>query len=338
MQFSACILKTAWFRANRLVVPTVIIIFCLLTPWRSDAIEKVIISHSVQLSATVAPLFYGINRGFFKDESIDLEYRILKTELGVTAMLNGEVDYVYSAGTGIRAAMRGIPIRVLSFDLDRLTHYLIGRPEIKSGADLKGKIVGVSLFGASADISARACLRSLGVDLKNDVTIVSMGSASIRYKALQNGSVAAIPVPLPENIPIKKEGFNELCYAGRLFKGAVSGLVASTQKMQNKPEQVKGMLRGLLKTSRSLSKEKSQFVDFLVSRIKLERDAAEETAAVLIESQTTDGMIQGDDLQAVIDAERRIAEVKKLIKPSEVVDYSLLRGILNQEKSAAGSR
>ena len=43
-------------------------------------------------------------------------------------------------------------------------------------------------------------------------------------------------------------------------------------------------------------------------------------------------MIQGDDLQAVIDAERRIAEIRKPIKPSDVVDYSLLRGILRGEE------
>jgi ABC-type nitrate/sulfonate/bicarbonate transport system substrate-binding protein len=330
MLMSTRVPKWKWFH--------LVLLLSVLTPPHLHAMDKVIISHSVQLSATVAPLFYGIHRGFFKDENIDLEYRILKTELGVTAMLNGEVDYVYSAGTGIRAAMRGIPIRVLSFDLERLTHFLMARPEIKTGKDLKGKIVGVSSFGASADISARACLKSLGVDLKNDVTIVSMGSASIRYKALKNGSVAAIPAPLPENIAMKKEGFNELCYAGRLFKGAVSGLVASNQKVQKNPEQVKGMLRGLLKTSRSLAKEKKQFVEFLVSRLKLERDAAEETAAILIDSQTSNGMIQGDDLQAVIDAESRISDIKRQIKPSEVVDYTLLREILNQEKHSSGSR
>jgi ABC-type nitrate/sulfonate/bicarbonate transport system substrate-binding protein len=327
-----------WFRYHRLGSLPVVLIFCLLTPWRADAMEKVIISHSVRLSATVAPLFYGIYRGFFRDENIDLEYRVLKTDLGVTAMLNSEVDYIYSAGTGIRAAMRGIPIRVLYFDLDRLPHFLMGRPEIKTGKDLKGKIVGVSSFGASADISARACLKSFGLDLKEDVTVVAMGSPSIRLQGLKNGSVAAIPVPLPENIALKKEGFSELCYAGRLLKGAVSGLVASVQKIQQNPEQVKGMLRGLLRTSRSLSKEKNRFVDFLVSQIKVDRDAAEQTATVLIEGQTPDGLIQGEDLQTVIDGERRVANIKKQVTASEVVDYTLLREVLNQEKNPTASQ
>ena len=114
------------------------------------AAEKVVIAHSVQLSATIAPLLYGIQRGFFRDENIDLEYRMLPTHIGVKALLNNEIDYLYSAGTAIRASMRGLPIRALSYDLERLTHYLMGRPAVRSAADLRGKIVGVSSPGASA--------------------------------------------------------------------------------------------------------------------------------------------------------------------------------------------
>ena len=66
MQFSICILKMEWLRPNRLVVPAMIVLFCLLIPWPSGAMEKVIISHSVQLSATVAPLFLWNPSGFLQ--------------------------------------------------------------------------------------------------------------------------------------------------------------------------------------------------------------------------------------------------------------------------------
>jgi len=61
--------------------------------------------------------------GFFRDENIDLEYRVLRADIGVNAMLNGEVDYIYSAGTATRASIRGLPIRALSYDLERLLHF-----------------------------------------------------------------------------------------------------------------------------------------------------------------------------------------------------------------------
>lgn len=296
------------------------------------AAEKVVIAHSVQLSATVAPLFYGIQRGFFRDENIDLEYRMLRTDIGIKALVNGEIDYLYSAGTAIRASMRGLPIRALSYDLERLTHYLMGRPGIRSAADLRGKIVGVSSPGASGEIAARTCLRALGLDSKKDVTVVFMGSDAIRYSAIKAGSVEAIMAPLPRNIQLKKEGLHELCYAGRLFKGAVSGIVASIDRIRAKPEQAKAVLRGVLRTSRSLSREKNDFIDFLVARVKLDRDVAAETAAVLIEAQTKNGLIEEPELQNVIETERQFVGIDKPIRISDVADYTLLREVLSRER------
>ena len=208
----------------------------------------------------------------------------------------------------------------------------MGRPGVRGANDLRGKIIGVSSFGASGDIAARACLRLMGIDLKKDVTIVSMGSDAIRYSAIKAGSVEAIIVPLPRNILLKKEGFNELCYAGRLFKGAVGGLVATIERIRSKPEQAKAVLRGMLKPYRSLKVDRKDFVAFLVSRLKLERDVADETAAVMIEGQTKNGMIDETDLQAIIEAERQIVQVDKPIKVSDVADYSLIREILSKEK------
>jgi NitT/TauT family transport system substrate-binding protein len=317
---------------NRAFAAALTFITSLSVAFRLEAAEKITIAHSAQLSATVAPLFYGIDRGFFRDENIDLEYRVLRTDIGVKAILNNEIDYLYSAGTAIRASIRGLPIRALSYDLERLPHFLMGRPGVKGANDLRGKIIGVSSFGASGDIAARACLRSMGIDLKKDVTIVSMGSDAIRYSAIKAGSVQAIIVPLPRNILLKKEGFNELCYAGRLFKGAVGGLVATIDRIRSKPEQAKAVLRGMLKTYRSLKVDRKGFVAFLVSRLKLERDVADETAAVMIEGQTKNGMIDETDLQAIIEAERQIVQVDKPIKVSDVADYSLIREILNNEK------
>jgi hypothetical protein len=88
----------------------------------------------------------------------------------------------------------------------------------------------------------------------------------------------------------------------------------------------------MLKTYRSLKADRRDFVGFLVSRLKLERDVADETAAVMIDGQTKNGMIEETDLQAIIEAERQIVQVDKPVKVSDVADYSLIREILSKEK------
>jgi ABC-type nitrate/sulfonate/bicarbonate transport system substrate-binding protein len=73
---------------NRRSVASVLVTLLLFVPLHLNAVEKVTIAHSVQLSATIAPLLYGIHRGFFRDENVDLEYRMLRTDIGVKAIIN----------------------------------------------------------------------------------------------------------------------------------------------------------------------------------------------------------------------------------------------------------
>ncbi|MGH7783650.1 MAG: ABC transporter substrate-binding protein, partial [Candidatus Binatia bacterium] len=150
-------------------------VFCALVGVSASAQERIIVSHSVRGSLSIGPLLYGIQKGFYKDEGIDLVYVSIRADLGIKALVSGDVDFIYSAGTGIRAAVQGLPIKILSLDFTKVFHSLMARPEITSAAALKGKKVAVSSFGATTDLSARASLRALGLDPTRDVTIVALG-------------------------------------------------------------------------------------------------------------------------------------------------------------------
>lgn len=135
---------------------------------------------------------------------VDLLYVSIRADLGIKTLVTGDVDYLYSVGTIIRGAVLGVPVKTLSFDFSKVMHFLMGRPEISSAAALKGKRVGVSSFGATGDLAARVALQSIGLDPNRDVTIVTLGSDTLRYAALLAGTVQATHMPLPFNIQIKK--------------------------------------------------------------------------------------------------------------------------------------
>ena len=67
--------------------------------------EKVVVSHTTRGSLSIGPLLYGIERGFYRDEGIDLLYVTIRADLGIKALLSGDVDYIYSVGTIIRGAV-----------------------------------------------------------------------------------------------------------------------------------------------------------------------------------------------------------------------------------------
>ena len=69
----------------------------------AQGLEKVLITHSSE-SISITPLIYGIEKGFYRREGIDLQFRVLRGELAVSAIVGGkEVDFMYGAGTAITA-------------------------------------------------------------------------------------------------------------------------------------------------------------------------------------------------------------------------------------------
>jgi ABC-type nitrate/sulfonate/bicarbonate transport system substrate-binding protein len=299
----------------------------LLSFWITvaSAQEKVIVSHTTRGSLSIGPLLYGIERGFYRDEGIDLLYVSIRADLGIKTLITGDVDYLYSVGTIIRGAVLGLPVKTLSFDFARVMHFLMGRPEITSAAALKGKRVGVSSFGATGDLAARVALQSIGLDPNRDVAIITLGSDTLRYAALQAGTVQATHMPLPFNIQMKKDGYRELFYAGKVLQRPLTGLATTTEKIKKNPRQVQRMVRAFLRTTRAIKSERNEFLAFARKRFGFSKDVTEEAYKVMIEALSHDGIVEDSVLQSAIDEAKAMANVTKPISHTDVADYSFLR-------------
>jgi NitT/TauT family transport system substrate-binding protein len=305
---------------------TVIIIILLISSFSiATAQEKVIVGHSARAALSIGPLLYGIERGFYRNEGIDLVYVSLRADLGIKALLSGDIDYSYSTGTIIRGAILGLPVRNLSFDFSRVLHALMSRPDIPNAAALKGKRVGVSSFGATGDLAARVGLRSLGLDPDKDVTIITLGTDTLRHAALIAGTVQATHMPVPLNIQLKKEGYHELVYAGKILQRPLTGLATSVEKIQKNPGQVQRMVRAFVRATRALKSERAGFIAFAQKKYGYSKDVMEEAYKYLIDALSQDGFVDDSSLQAAIDEAKSLARITKPISQSDVVDYSFLR-------------
>ncbi len=305
----------------------------IFVPWltaTSSAQEKVIVSHSVRGSLSVGPLLYGIHKGFYREEGIDLLYVSIRADLGIKALLAGEVDYIYSVGTAIRGAVQGVPVKALSFDFTKVFHSLMARQEITSASALKGKKVAVSSFGASTDVSARAALQAIGLDPNRDVTIVALGGDTIRYAALQAGTVQAAMMSLPLNIRLKKEGYNELFYAGKILHEPLTGLVTTTDKIKRNPDQIHRTMRAFVRGMRAFKNERARFISFAQKKFGISKDVTEESYAYLVDSLSQDGFAQAAVVEKAIENAKKLVGVDKPVTQADVVDYSFLRAALKK--------
>lgn len=292
---------------------------------RAQAQEKVLITHSSE-SISITPLIYGIERGFYRKEGIDLQFRVLRGELAVSSIVSGkDVDYMYGAGTAFFAAVRGVPMKVLSHDFKSVFFYLMGSPRVQSGQDLKGKKVAVASLGGTGAAATRASLKALGLDSERDVTLIVIGSASVRMAAMETGSVEAAIMPVPWNFRMKQKGFKELIYAGKVMSQPLTGLATSKDKMEKQPDQARRMLRAFLRSMKAMKEDKKGVTDFIAKKFSLDGPTAEETYKIMVQTLTEDGTINDADLNSLLEETKQEAGVKRAVALKDIVDYSLLR-------------
>lgn len=307
-----------------------LIIFLLIatgTDSNSQGLEKALITHSSE-SISITPLVYGIEKGLYRKEGVDLQFRILRGELAISAMVSSnEVDYIYGAGTAFLAAVRGAPVTILSHDFKSVLFYLMAQPSVRSPKDLKGKKVAVASLGGTGAASARASIKALGLDPEKDVTFIVIGSASIRMAAMETGSVHAAIMPVPWNFKLREKGFKELIYAGDVFTQPLTGLATTKEKIAKNPAQVRKVLRGFLRSLRAVRQERKEVVEFIGRKFNLEPPIAEETYKIVVRTLSEDGTVSRPVLEELLDQVKKDTGVKREIALGDIVDYRMLREV-----------
>jgi ABC-type nitrate/sulfonate/bicarbonate transport system substrate-binding protein len=166
------------------------------------------------------------------------------------------------------------------------------------------------------------------LDPTKDVTIVTLGADTLRYAALQSGTVQATHMPIPLNIQMKKEGYNELFYAGKVLQRPLTGLATTTDKIRKNPQQVQRMVNAFLRATRALKNERAGFIGFAQKKFGYSKEMTEEAYKVLVDALSQDGIVDDSVLQAAIDEAKSVTNITKPISHADVVDYSFLRAAI----------
>src|ERR1043166_8224125 len=273
------------------------------------------------------PLFVAVHRGFFKDEGIDLEFPRLIPAMAQNALMSGDVQYHGLADSALRLAAKGAPIKAIFYGADRPMYYLVGQKEIRSVADLKGKKNGVSQFGGTSDLAARLVLKSFSVEPERDALIIQIGSEGTRIAALRVGSVAAIIVPVPAVVLLKRDDFNELSFVGDVVEFASNGYATTDQRIKEHPQEVKKVLRALYRGLRFAKENPEGTVAVIEKEWKVEPPIAKESYAAIVRALNDDGIIGERQLKVHFDIIRRTDKTITEIPVEKVADFRLLREV-----------
>ncbi|MDR1295980.1 MAG: ABC transporter substrate-binding protein [Deltaproteobacteria bacterium] len=142
------------------------------------------------------PVHIAYEKGFFKDEGLDVELIRLAPGTNFEAITAGQIDASFGLlATLIQPLSNGLPIKITS-GLHTGCDKLLVKPDsgIKTLADLKGKRVGVPSLTSSPIMFARRGLAAAGVkvgDKDSEVEFVVFTNAELPL-ALEKGAVDAV--------------------------------------------------------------------------------------------------------------------------------------------------
>ena len=146
-----------------------------------------------------------------------------------------EIGYTTAVGAGLRSAVRGLPLKVVTYFNGRPLHVLVAKPELKTLPDLRRKVIGFAGYGDSTEFMLRAILRQGNMDLEKDVQAFQVSGSGQRLQALLSGKLDAAIVPPPFNFEAESKGFVRLMAAADVFETSVSGLALHNDTLKEKP-------------------------------------------------------------------------------------------------------
>lgn len=274
------------------------------------------------------PIYAAHQKGFFRDEGIDLEIILMSLAAANNAFFKGEIEY--SAGlTGLAlAAARNYPAKILIFTIAKPLQSFVSRREIKEPRDLKGKKVAGSSPGGSATILAYQALKHFGLEPGKDVQVLPMGgSGAGRLAVLEQGVVDASLLSVPENIIAVNKGYNELIFLGDVVSFPQNGFGTSIARIQQQPDEVSRMvraaLRGLMFVTDDTNREQARDIMMKQWRVSDQKLAAE-MLGYLKRGLAKDAMIAPEAVQYFVDLTRESSNVTQAIAGAQVVDFSFL--------------
>lgn len=193
-----------------------VILIALSLAIKAHSADKLRISYSA-INATQAFLWVAQEKGFFAKHGLEGELLYINSgTMNIAALVGGSVQIAGGGPVSIEARLRGVKLTILGNPLPWLASNLISHPDIKSVADLPGKIAGISRFGSSTDQGFRYLFRKNGFNVERDLKMLQMGGDASRIGALKAGTIQYTFLGAAATDQARVQGFRVLATAKQM--------------------------------------------------------------------------------------------------------------------------
>ena len=187
--------------------------------------EKADIKLGIIPIADVAPVFIGIEQGFFEEEGLTVSTEFAQGgAASIPSVVSGDIDFAFGAYPSFFSAVQeGLPL-LISTEANRAAPlfgglYALPDSGIATPADLEGKTIAVNTLNNLVQLAVEAQLVDAGLTL-DDVTLVEIPFPDM-VAALERGDVDVIAVVEPFGT-IAKNSLDAMLVTD-MFAGRIEG-------------------------------------------------------------------------------------------------------------------
>ncbi|MBI2985415.1 MAG: ABC transporter substrate-binding protein [Deltaproteobacteria bacterium] len=306
-----------------------IVILGLAQPTTAAPLQKVRLAIPT-VAVMYAPIYLGLNQGFFAEEGLDLEIAVMRTDLSIAALGTGEIDFIAHGGAALRAAAQGFPLKLV-FALDhKAPFWLVSRREIENLKMLKGKKIGVSFPGDTPQLVLRRFLRRQGIDPDREISYVAGQFSPTAFQGLMSGVLDGAVLAPPFNVLAEEKGLRILAFLGAAVPDATTsnGIVTSDRKIKSQPDQVRRMVRAGLRSLWSFRQKKAVAIALLSSQFDISRKTAGKVYGYSLEILTPDGEISREKVGNILGMMAETGQkIPPSLQPEAFLDFSFLKEV-----------
>ncbi len=304
-------------------------LFLLIVSFATAAEARRVRMAVATFSQSVLPMVVAQEKGYFREEDLDVELILMPAAVANMALIGGNVDFISSGPSVIGAIARGAPLKFVFICFNRPMHWLYAKPEIKDVQGLKGKKIGVSAVGSSIHFLVQEILKRDGLDATRDVTILGVGTTANRYAALQSGTIDATNLTPPFNFKAQESGLRELvAFVKQDYLVEPAGAIVVRENLfQSDPLLIEKFIRGTLKGLLYIRQNRAGTIPILANLMKIQEDMAAKIYDLVLPGLTADGTIDPELQKKVLEFVFKVQGIKEPAVAEKIYDFASVRKI-----------
>jgi len=281
---------------------------------------------------TALPLLAAKEWGMFAANGLDMDVILMQSSIVPAALTQGDIDYQAGVGpASVNATLRGFATRAIWFSSDKISYWLMAKPQFKTLENLKGRKIAITGLGGTVHVAFNLAMERAGANPKDYVLVSIPGQQIQQLISLESGYVDAALLSPPVNFGAQKKGFNKIFDVGGAVDMPGGGLTTLVKTIQERPAETKRVIRSLQLAKDEIRKSKPKTVDLIIKLLKMDKEAASETYDQFLTTLSPTGIPSRAGMETLVKAvQSQGRHVARKVAFNEIADDRLATDVAKE--------